>query len=125
MIIGVGIDIVEVPRVQRLYEKFGLRFLTKIFRQTETDYCLSCAAPPNAIAGRFAAKEAVAKAFATGIGTVLGWHDIEIGRAESGAPIVLLHGKGRALAEVRGVKKVHISLSHARGYAAAVAILEC
>jgi holo-[acyl-carrier protein] synthase len=124
MIIGVGIDIVEVPRVQRLYDKFGQRFLTKILRQTETDYCLSCAVPPHAIAGRFAAKEAVAKAFGTGIGTVMGWHDIEITRAESGAPVVTLYGKGRALAEARAVKKVHISLTHTQGYAVAVAIIE-
>ena len=74
MILGLGIDTIEVSRVQASYEKFGERFLNRILHPNEIQYCLSHRAPGPFLAARFAAKEAVSKAFGTGIGAQLGWH---------------------------------------------------
>ena len=124
MILGVGIDIVEVERIHASQEKFGERFLNRILHPNEIRYCLSYKAPAPFLAVRFAAKEAISKAFGTGIGAELGWHDMEIGRRESGEPFVILHGGGQTLLQARGARHVLISLSHTQTYAAAVAILE-
>jgi holo-[acyl-carrier protein] synthase len=124
MILGIGIDIVEVARVQASYEKFGERFLNRILHPNEIGYCLSHKAPGPFLAVRFAAKEAIAKAFGTGIGVQLGWQDMEVGRRDSGEPFVVLHGVGQKLLRERGARAVLISLSHTQNYAAAVAVLE-
>ncbi len=124
MILGVGIDIIEVARIQSSYEKFGERFVNRILLPKEIEYCLSHRAPGPFLAARFAAKEAISKAFGTGIGAQLGWQDMEVGRKESGEPFVILHEKGRTLlAERRGLG-VWLSLSHTQAHAAAVAVLE-
>jgi holo-[acyl-carrier protein] synthase len=124
MILGVGIDIIEVARVQASHEKFGERFLGRILLPDEISYCLTHKTPGPFFAARFAAKEAVSKAFGTGIGAQLGWRDIEVRRKESGEPFVVLHGKGQKLLEARKARAVLISLSHTENYATAVAILE-
>ena len=80
--------------------------------------------PETFYAARFAAKEAVSKAFGTGIGAQLGWQDMEVGRKESGEPFVILHGRGQGLLQQRKARAVLISLSHTQAHAAAVAILE-
>src|ERR1022692_3920305 len=124
MILGTGIDIIEVTRIAESFEKFGERFVNRILLPDEIAYCLGHRRPAPFLAARFAAKEAVSKAFGTGIGAQLGWQDIEIRRKESGEPFVVLHGKGRELLTARGAKQIHISLSHTEHYAAATAILE-
>ena len=124
MILGSGIDIIEVQRVEAACEKFGDRFLRRILRPSELAYCLSHKSPGPFLAARFAAKEAISKAFGTGIGRQLGWQDMEIGRKDSGEPYVVLHGKGQTLLRQRGGRIVHLSLSHTAKHAAAVAILE-
>jgi holo-[acyl-carrier protein] synthase len=124
MILGTGIDIIEVSRIAASFEKFGERFANRILLPAEITYALSHRRPAPFLAVRFAAKEAISKAFGTGIGTHLGWQDIEIRRKESGEPFVVLHGKGLQLFEARGAKKLHVSLSHTEHYAAATAILE-
>ena len=124
MILGIGIDIIEVARIAASYEKFGERFVNRILLPDEIAYCLSHKNPAPFLAARFAAKEAISKAFGTGIGAALGWHDMEIRRKESGEPFVVLHGKGRDLFEARGAKSLHISLTHTENYAAVTAILE-
>jgi holo-[acyl-carrier protein] synthase len=124
MILGTGIDIIEVARIASSFEKFGERFVNRILLPDEIAYCLSHRKPAPFLAARFAAKEAVSKAFGTGIGAQLGWQDIEIRRQESGEPFVVLHGKGKVLLETRGAKQLHVSLSHTEHYAAATAILE-
>lgn len=124
MILGIGIDIIEVARIQTSHERFGERFVKRILLPNEIQYCLSHRAPAPFIAARFAAKEAISKAFGTGIGAELGWQDIEVGRQESGQPFVILHGGARKLLEARKARTVLISLSHTQGHAAAVAILE-
>jgi holo-[acyl-carrier protein] synthase len=124
MILGLGIDIIEVARVQASVERFGERFLKRILLQDEIAYCQSHKVPAPFIAARFAAKEAISKAFGTGIGAQLGWHDMEVKRKESGEPLVVLHGNGQKLLQERGGRVVLTSLSHTENYAAAVAILE-
>jgi len=124
MILGVGIDIIEVRRIQASYEKFGERFLTRILRPDEIRYCLSHRVPGPFLAARFAAKEAISKAFGTGIGAELGWQDMEVRRKESGEPFVVLHDRGADLLKTRGGRVVLISLSHTQEHATAVAVLE-
>jgi holo-[acyl-carrier protein] synthase len=124
MILGTGIDLIEVARIASSFEKFGDRFVNRILLPDEIAYCLSHRKPAPFLAARFAAKEAISKAFGTGIGTSLGWQDLEIRRKESGEPFAVLHGKGRKLFEARGAKSLHISLTHTENYAAATAILE-
>ena len=124
MILGTGIDIIEVARIARSVEKFGERFLQRVLVADEIAYCRAHKNPAPFLAARFAAKEAVSKAFGTGIGAQLGWRDIEIRRKESGEPFIVLHGKGAELFAARGAKQLHVSLTHTEIYAAATAILE-
>ena len=124
MILGLGNDIVEVERIRHSLEKFGDRFLQRILCPNEIVYCQKHRDPTPFVAGRFAAKEAVSKAFGTGITGELGWLDMEVCRKESGEPYIDLHGKGRQLFERRGGKTLTISLSHTHNHASAVAILE-
>jgi len=124
MILGVGIDIIEVARIASSYEKFGERFLNRILLPDEIAYCLSHKQPAPFLAARFAAKEAISKAFGTGIGAALGWQDMEIRRKESGEPFVVLHGKGEELFKSRKAKQLLVSLSHTQNYAAVTAVLE-
>lgn len=124
MILGTGIDIIEVARVEGSVERFGERFLRRVLLPEEIAYCQQHKSPGPFIAVRFAAKEAISKAFGTGIGSQLGWQDMEIRRKESGEPYVVLHGGGQQLFEARGAKQLLVSLSHTVNYAAAVAVLE-
>lgn len=122
-IFGIGIDVVEVERVASSMAEFGERFISKIFTQTEREYCESQKRPAIHYAARFAAKEAVAKAFGTGIGKDLGWLDVEIRRRESGEPEVFLSGYGEDFAKKHHLTQIKISLTHAEHYAAANAII--
>jgi len=120
---GIGVDIVETARIAASLERFGDRFLKRVFTQAERDYCSAMPHPERHYAARFAAKEAVSKAFGTGIGTAMGWRDIEILRRESGAPYILLHGPAADLATRLGVTETLVSLSHTDHYAVANAVL--
>jgi len=124
MILGIGIDIIEVARIKASHEKFGERFANRILLPDEIAYCLSHKSPAPFLAARFAAKEAISKAFGTGIGAALGWRDMEICRKESGEPFVVLHGKGKELFESRKARRLLVSLSHTENYAAVTAVLE-
>lgn len=124
MILGTGIDLVEVARIRASHEKFGGRFLQRILRPGEIAYCLAHRDPAPHLAARFAAKEAISKAFGTGIGHDLGWQDLEIGRRESGEPFVILHGGGEKLFQKRGGRRLHLTLSHTQQFATAMAVLE-
>jgi len=121
-IAGTGLDIVETERIRKSVEQFGDRFLNRVFLPSEIEYCRGMKFPELHFAARFAAKEAISKAFGTGIGHELGWKDMEICRRASGEPFVVLHGKGAELAKQRGVTNVFVSLSHCRDYAAASAV---
>jgi holo-[acyl-carrier protein] synthase len=124
MILGTGIDIIEVARIRSSIERFGDRFLQRILRPDEISYCFSYRSPAPHVAARFAAKEAISKAFGTGIGRHLGWQDMEIRREEIGKPFVVLHHAGLKLLAARGGRLVHVSLSHTEHYAAAMAVIE-
>jgi holo-[acyl-carrier protein] synthase len=124
MILGTGIDLIEVDRVEAAHEKHGERFLRRILHPAEIAYALSHKRPGPFLAARFAAKEAISKAFGTGIGAELGWQDMEVARKESGEPFVILHGKGLELLASRGARCVHLTLSHTEKHATAMAILE-
>jgi holo-[acyl-carrier protein] synthase len=124
MVLGVGVDIIEVERIRASHERFGERFLKRILRPDEIAYCFTHAQPAPFLAARFAAKEAISKALGTGIGGQLGWQDMEVKRKASGEPYVILHGAGEELLARRGARIVHLSLSHTAAHAAAVAVLE-
>lgn len=124
MILGIGVDLIEVARIQGVFDKHGERFVSRILHPNEIQYCLSHRVPGPFLAARFAAKEAISKAFGTGIGAQLGWHDMEVGRKESGEPFVILHGAGQQLLAARGGRTVHLTLTHIQSHAAAVAVLE-
>lgn len=124
MILGVGIDLIEVERIKASYERFGERFVNRILHPAEIAYCLSHKEPAPFLAARFAAKEAISKAFGTGIGAKLNWLDMEVGRKESGEPFVILHGGGLKLLEERRGCSVLLSLSHTQAHATAMAILQ-
>ena len=116
-----GVDIIEIPRIQRLLDLYGERFLLRIFTQEEIDYCRKRA--PN-LAGRFAVKEATMKALGTGVRGV-GWKDIEVIRHPSGAPSIKLHGRAEMRAERLGVQEISVSISHSREYAVAFVVTQC
>ena len=122
-ILGTGVDIVETARIHESLARFGDRFLNRCFLPNEVAYCRQMKFPELHFAARFAAKEALSKAFGTGIGKQLGWKDLEIRKRDSGEPYVVLHGKGAALAQARGVTEVFVSLSNCKDYSAAHAVI--
>ena len=122
-VIGVGTDIIEVERIRRVHQKYGDRFLKRLFTEEERSYCFSMKNPYPHLAARFAAKEAVSKAFTTGIGRYLDWTSISIYNGGRRQPYVRLIEKGQALLKEVGGSKVLISLSHTANHATAVALL--
>ncbi|MCH7843056.1 MAG: holo-ACP synthase [Chloroflexi bacterium] len=115
-----GVDIIEIPRIQQVLDRYGQRFLKRVFTPDEIAYCRGRA--PN-LAGRFAAKEATMKALGTGVRGV-NWKDIEVVRAESGAPSVKLHGRAEQRAERLRVGEISLSISHSREYAVAFVVAQ-
>ena len=124
MILGIGIDIIEIGRIRDSHQSLGDRFIERILLPAEIDYCLKHKDPAPSLAARFAAKEAISKAFGTGITADLSWHDMEVARSDTGAPYVILHGKGLDLLRERGGDLVHLSISHTAAHATGMAILE-
>ncbi len=120
---GIGIDVVEVGRIESSLNEFGGRFARKVFTETERKYCDAQKRPAIHYAARFAAKEALAKAFGTGIGEDLAWLDMEIRRRKSGEPEVFLTGNGEKFAKKHHLVQIKISLTHAQHYAAANAVV--
>jgi holo-[acyl-carrier protein] synthase len=124
MIVGTGIDIVEVPRIAQSIERFGERFLTRVFTPAEIRYCQSKANRTERFAARFAAKEAAMKAIGTGMRGGVTWKDFEVGREPSGRPTMLLHGKAAQVALMLGVRRTHVSVSHTEEHAIAYVVVE-
>jgi len=122
-VIGAGTDIVDVARIRSAHQRHKDRFLARIYTASERDYCFSMADPYPHLAARFAAKEAISKAFSTGIGKHLGWKSASIAKGGRGQPIVLLDEQGRALLAQVGASEVLVSLSHTATLGSALALL--
>lgn len=123
MIIGTGIDIVEIDRFRDAVKKWDRSFLGKIFTSREIGYSTKRRFKDQHLAARFATKEAVLKAFGDTKGAVKKWTDIEITNDKNGKPFVSLHGSAEALGKKKGVREVVVSMSHSRNHAVANAIL--
>jgi len=123
-ILGTGIDLVENRRMLEMLLRWGAKFKDRVFLATEQRYCETKAEPFRHYAGRFAVKEAVSKAFGTGLGPHIGWLDIEVMRNPStGAPSIRLNRRAQDLARTRRAEEVLISMSHTRNYAVAHALI--
>ena len=114
-----GIDIIEIDRIQNVLIKHPKRFLRKIFTEYEINYCRGRA---TQLAARFASKEAAMKALGTGIRGV-GWREVEVQRLRSGKPYIILHGRAKKRAELMGIKKIELSISHSKNLATAIVIM--
>ena len=124
MIIGLGIDITEIDRIRRSVERFGERFLNRVFTPAEQRDLNGRALTPASLAARFAAKEAAVKALGTGFSQGIGMRDVEVRSLPSGQPEVHFHGAAREFCLQRGITRAHLSLTHGRDTAAAVVVLE-
>jgi holo-[acyl-carrier protein] synthase len=120
MIEGLGIDIIEVDRIKKTLERWGERFLLRVFTAEERDYCRRKAHPEQSLAARFAAKEAVLKAVGTGLSGGIRWTDVKVVNDKSGKPEVKVDGE---IARLIGDKRILLSISHTKKLAMAQAIL--
>jgi holo-[acyl-carrier protein] synthase len=124
MVIAIGIDIIEVNRVRETIARTP-RFAERVFTEAERAYCESRgAAAAQHYAARFAAKEAALKALQTGWSGGIGWQDVEVSAKDSGAPVILFHGRARDLFAASGATAAHISIAHTTEHAIAQVILE-
>ena len=123
-VLGIGVDLVECARIERSLDRFGEKFLHRVFTKGEIEYSMSMKFPARHLAARFAAKEAVSKAFGTGIGKSMGWRDIDVQKKPSGEPFLVFTGAAEKLAKERGVTNALITLSHSEQHAVATIVLE-
>ena len=123
-VLGIGVDLVECVRIERSLERFGEKFLHRVFTDGEIAYSMSMKFPARHLAARFAAKEAVSKAFGTGIGKAMGWRDIDVRKKPSGEPFLVFSGSAQELAVNRGVTSALITLSHTEHHATACIVLD-
>lgn len=121
MIKGLGTDIIEIDRIEKVVSRYGQQFLDRLFTSSEQEYCKKYRNPIQHYAGRFAAKEAIAKALGKGISKEIAWTDIEIINDENGKPHVYLAPQVR---DLFSDPTVHLSISHCKQYATAVAIIQ-
>ena len=124
MIVGMGIDIAEVDRIQAVIESQKERFLKRVYTPAEADYCEQFKNKYERYAGRFAAKEAAMKALGTGWSRGVRWVDVEVVRQRGGRPTLLLHGEARKIADGLGVKTIAMSITHTAEQAFAQVIFE-
>ncbi len=124
MIVGTGVDITEVARIHHAVERFGERFLKRVFTPDEVRYCLSRPNADERLAARFAAKEAGMKAIGTGLRLGVTWQDVEVIRQLGGRPGLQFHGKAAEFAAALGCQRTNLSLSHTKDQAIAFVILE-
>ena len=124
MIVGLGVDLIEIERVKQAHLKHGKRFIDRLFTPAEAKYCLKKKDPYPSLAGRFAAKEAVIKAFSHGFGGRWKWTHIEVVRALSGKPSLKFTGIMEKLRVQRKIKHVHLTIAHSKRDATATVIFE-
>jgi holo-[acyl-carrier protein] synthase len=125
MVLGLGTDLIESRRMQESIDRFGERFLERVFTTGEIAYCLRKKKnAAESFAARFAAKEAGAKALGTGISRGVSWKEFEVRREASGRPTLHLSGRAAELAEAMGVRRIQLTLTHSRDLALAVVVAE-
>ena len=124
MIIAIGIDLVEVSRIEEIFARRGERFRARIFTADEISYCEQRASKLASYAVRFAAKEAAMKALGTGWSGGVGWMDVEVVSLPGGAPALRLQGRALELMRDIGANKAHVSLTHSGNLAIAEVVLE-
>jgi holo-[acyl-carrier protein] synthase len=125
MVLGVGTDLMETKRIEESIERFGDRFLERVFTAGEIAYCLRKKKnAAESFAARFAAKEAGAKALGTGISRGVTWKELEVRREANGRPTLHLSGRAAELAGAMGVRRMQLSLTHSRELAMAVVVAE-
>ncbi|PYL72415.1 MAG: holo-[acyl-carrier-protein] synthase [Verrucomicrobia bacterium] len=123
-VLGIGVDLVECARIERSLERFGEKFLHRVFTDGEIAYSMSMKFPARHLAARFAAKEAVSKAFGTGIGKAMGWRNIDVQKKPSGEPFLVFSGPAQELATQRAVTAAFVTLSHTEHHAIACIVLD-
>jgi holo-[acyl-carrier protein] synthase len=124
MILGIGVDLCEVERIEAAIARHGERFLTRIYTAEERAYCDSKLNRMERFAGRFAAKEAAMKALGTGWSRGVTWRDFEVARAASGQPVILLHGAAQKIADKFGVRHALVTITHTKSMAMAQVVME-
>jgi holo-[acyl-carrier protein] synthase len=124
MVLGLGTDLIEIERIQISMDRFGERFLERVFTAGEIAYCRAKKQSGESFAARFAAKEAGAKALGTGISRGVSWKEIEVRREMGQRPTLHFSGRAGELAGAMGVRRAQLSLSHSRKLAIAVVVVE-
>jgi holo-[acyl-carrier protein] synthase len=124
MIVGSGIDLVEIHRIQDTVDRHGARFLNKVFTPAEQAYCLRKRNAAESLAARFAAKEAGAKALGTGMSRGVTWLEIEVVREPGGRPALRFHGRAAEVARRLNARRAALSITHSRDFAMASVVLE-
>ncbi len=124
MLIGTGVDLIEVKRIAQSIERFGERFLRRVYTDLEIDYCTRRRVSAESFAARFAAKEAGAKALGTGISRGVTWNEFQVTRQPGGRPVLELRGRAALLAKELGVRAISLSLTHTGGLAMATVVME-
>ena len=124
VIIGIGTDLAEVPRIRRSIENYGDRFLHRIYTERERAYSSRKANAAERFAARFAAKEAGMKAIGTGLRHGISWKDFEVVNEPSGRPTLVLSGVAKQIADLLGARRISLSLTHTAEMAFAVVVLE-
>lgn len=124
MISGMGVDLVEIDRIDKIIERWGDMFVQKVFADEEIRYCRKHVLPAMHFAARFAAKEACLKALGIGLGMGVGLKEIWVSRSDKGVPSLIFADKARKLMEKQAIKGAHLSLTHTRSHAMAMVVLE-
>lgn len=125
MILGIGTDLIEIPRIARSIERYGESFLHRVYTAEEIAYCQrKTKTAAESFAARFAAKEAGAKALGTGISRGVAWTEFAVTREPSGRPLLQFRGRAAEIANSMGITGVSLSLTHTKGMAMAVVIVE-
>lgn len=125
MVLGLGSDLIEISRIEESLQRYGERFLHRVFTDSEIAYCQrKMKHASESFAARFAAKEAVAKALGTGISRGISWHEIEVRREPGERPTIFLSGRAAERAAAIGVRRIHVTLTHSRDVAMAIVVAE-
>lgn len=124
MLIGTGVDLIEIERIAKSIERYGDRFLRRVYTEVEIAYCTRKRASAESFAARFAAKEAGAKALGTGISRGVTWTEFAVQRQPGGRPVLELRGRAKLLAKELGVHTISLSLTHSQTLAMAMVVME-